>query len=74
MCVDFRALNKIMANDNFPLPLIEDQIDQLRGKRYFSALDLKDGFFHIAMAPTLIKYTSFITPLDQFEFLRIRLV
>lgn len=70
MCVDFRSLNKIMANDNFPLPLIEDQLDQLRGKRLFTALDLKDGFYHVAMAPESAKYTSFITPLGQFEFLR----
>jgi len=32
MCIDFRKLNKIMARDNFPLPLIEDQLDLLTGK------------------------------------------
>jgi len=70
MCIDFRALNKIMVRDNYPLPLIEDQLDMLRDKKFFSKLDLKDGFYHVAMAPDSIKYTSFITPLGQFEFTR----
>lgn len=69
MCVDFQALNKIMARDNYPLPLIEDQLERLKGKRYFSAMDLKDGFYHVAMAPESIKFTSFVTPMGQFEYL-----
>lgn len=58
MCVDFQTLNKITARDNFPLPLIEDQLDVLEGKRYFTTLDLRDGFFHIKMHDDSIKYTS----------------
>jgi len=70
MCVDYRMLNKVLARENYPLPLIEDQLDALRGKKYFSTLDLKDGFYHVAMAAGSIKYTSFITLLGQFEFVR----
>lgn len=70
MCIDYRALNKVLARDNYPLPLIDDQLDALRDKKFYSSLDLKDGFYHIAMAPGSIKYTSFVTPLGQFEFLR----
>lgn len=70
MCVDFRALNKVIASDKYPLLLIDDQLDSLQGKCFFSALDLKDGFYHVAMSPDSIKYTSFITPLGQFEFVR----
>lgn len=39
MCVDFRALHKITARDNFPIPLIEDCIAYLGEKKYFSTLD-----------------------------------
>jgi len=70
MCVDYRALNKVLARDNYPLPLIDDQLDALRDKRFYSSLDLKDGFYHVAMSPESVKYTSFVTPLGQFEFLR----
>jgi len=47
LCVDYRVLNQVLRRDNYPLPIIDDQIDILRDKRYFSILDLKDGFFHI---------------------------
>ncbi|XP_076660892.1 uncharacterized protein LOC143364412 [Halictus rubicundus] len=70
MCVDFRELNKILVRDNYPLPLIEDHLDIVGGKKYFSLIDLKDGFFHVHMAKDSCKYTSFVTPLGQFEYLR----
>lgn len=70
MCVDFRTLNRVTIRDNFPLPLIEDQLDLLEGKKYFTTLDLKDGFFHIRMHDDSIKYTSFVTPLGQYEYVR----
>lgn len=47
LCVDYRILNKALVRDNYPLPLIEDQIDMLNNKKYFSLLDLKDGFHHV---------------------------
>lgn len=35
MCVDYRVLNKALVRDNYPLPVIEDQIDVLNNKKYF---------------------------------------
>lgn len=70
LCVDYRALNKITLRDNYPLPLIEDQIDSLHNKNFFSCLDLKDGFHHVRVAKDSVKFTAFVTPLGQFEFLR----
>ncbi|XP_076301534.1 uncharacterized protein LOC143219409 [Lasioglossum baleicum] len=70
MCVDFRTLNKITVRDNFPLPLIEDQLDLLEGKKYFTTLDLKDGFFHVKMDEASVKFTSFVTPFGQYEYTR----
>jgi len=73
MCINFRTLNKVTVRDNFPLPLIEDQLDLLAGKKYFTTLDLKDGFFHIRMHEDSIKYTSFVTPLGQYEYVKMLL-
>lgn len=69
LCVDFRELNKITVRDNFPSQLIDDNIDQLKDKGFFTTLDLKDGYFNVRMAPDSIQYTSFVTLLGQFEFL-----
>lgn len=65
MCVDYRTLNKYITRDNYPIPVIEDQLNVLKDKKYFSILDLKDGFFHIKMADESIKYTAFVTPFSQ---------
>lgn len=70
LCVDYREINKITIKDNFPTPLIDDHLDRLKGKKIFSCLDLRNGFHHVKMAESSIKYTSFITPLGQFEYLR----
>lgn len=70
LCVDYRELNKITIRDNFPTPLIDDHLDRLREKSYFSSLDLRNGFHHVRVAVESVKYTSFVTPLCQFEFLR----
>lgn len=70
LCVDYRELNKITIRDNFTTELIDDNIDQLRDKRYFTSLDLKDGFHHVKMHESSVKFTSFVTPLGQFEYLR----
>jgi len=62
LCIDYRELNKITIKDNFPTPLIEDQLDRLRDKQYFTSLDLRNGFHHVKVAESSIKYTAFITP------------
>lgn len=68
MCVHYRELNKITAGENYPIPHIDDQLDSLKGKKCFSLLDLKDGFHHVAVHEDSIKFTSFVTPLGQFEY------
>lgn len=70
MCIDYRILNKYLESDNYPIPLIEDQIDVLKGKKFFSSLDLKDGFYHVEMEEESVKFTSFVTPFGQYEFLK----
>lgn len=70
MCVDFRALNKILEKDRYPLPLIEDQIDKLGKAKYFISLDMKNGFYQIPVSSDSIKYTAFVTPSGHYEFLK----
>lgn len=64
-------LNKKIIKDRYPLPLIEDQLDQLQDAKVFSIIDLKNGFFHVRMDEASIRYTSFIVPDGQYEFLRV---
>lgn len=70
MCVDYRGLNKVTVRDNYPLPLIEDCIENLEGKKYFTVLDLRSGFHQVKVAANSMKYTSFVTPSGQYEYTR----
>nr|XP_023023532.1 uncharacterized protein LOC111511732 [Leptinotarsa decemlineata] len=70
ICCDYRKLNKKIVKDRFPLPIIEDVLDRLQGAEVFSVIDLRNGFFHVPIEKGSIKYTSFITPEGQYEFLK----
>ena len=47
MCVDFRALKKITVKNRYPLPRIDDLLDQLQQEKYFTMLDLKSGYHRV---------------------------
>lgn len=66
LCVDYRNLNKITLRDRYPLPLISDHLDV----KYFSSIDLRNGFFHVPVHCDSRKFTSFVTPHGQYEFLK----
>jgi len=69
MCVDYRQLNKITIKNKYPLPNIADLIDKLQGARYFTSLDLLQGYHQIALQETDVPKTAFRTPVGHFECL-----
>lgn len=69
MCVDYRELNSNTQPEHYPLPLIEDQIDQLSGAHFFSSLDMAAGFHQILIHPDSVEKTAFVTPEGQYEYL-----
>jgi hypothetical protein len=68
MCIDYRALNKLTVRDRFPLPRIDDLLDQLAECRVFSSLDLQSGYHQIRIAPEDVEKTAFVTHLGHFQF------
>ena len=70
-CIDFRKLNKITVRDPFPLPRIDDILDRLSKSKCFSVIDLKAGYWQIALDEEAIPKTAFSTPTGHYEFLRL---
>lgn len=71
MCVDLRPLNQRIYQQKYPFSIIDDQLDSLYGKKYFTKLDLKDGFHQIPIHPESTKYFSFATHNGQYEYMKL---
>lgn len=70
LCVDYRALNNKTQKDRFPMPLIDDQLTNLSGNKYFTSLDLASGYYQVPVAEESRPLTAFVTPDGHFEFKR----
>jgi len=68
ICVDFQELNKTTLNDYFPLPFIDQVLDTLSGKQYFSFLDRYNKYNKILIAPEDQDNTTFTCPWGNYAY------
>ena len=68
-CVDYRQLNDATVKDAYPLPRIDDTLDMLAGKQWFSTLDLASGYWQVSLSRDARAKTAFA---DTFRFVPVQ--
>jgi len=67
-CVDYRGLNEMTVKNRYPLPLIQETLARLQKARWYTKLDLRDGYYHLRIAKGEEWKTAFRTRYGHFEY------
>ena len=68
LCVDYRQLNSKTVKDAYPIPRIEESIDNMSKAKYFMTLDLAAGYWQVGLTNSARAKSAFVTPIGLYEW------
>ena len=68
MVVDYRALNEVMIKSKYPLRMINNLFDQLKGAKVFSKIDLRSGYHQLKIREHDRPKTTFTTRYRLYDY------
>jgi hypothetical protein len=68
MCVHYQSLNEVTIKNKYPLPRIEDLLDQMKGASVFSKADLRSGYHELRIQESDIPKIAFCTRYGLYEY------
>ena len=82
LCINFRKINDLQQKaitegkskgclSLIPLPKIDEMHVKLKGAKFFSTIDLRSGYYHIALGKDSRAKTAFVTPFGKYKFLQV---
>ena len=69
MCMNYRALNRVINKNNYHLPRVDDLLDRLAGATHFSRIDLRSSYYPIRVANKDMHKMAMRTQYGSYEFL-----
>jgi len=71
MCLDYRHVNKHLSTDIYPLPRLEELVEQAAGHEFYATLDMREAYFQILLDENSRDLTTFSDGMALYRFRRL---
>lgn len=68
LCTDYRKVNQVTRTDSYPLPRMDDILDDLGNARFLTKLDLLKGYYQVSLTNRAKHISAFVTPDGLYQY------